>query len=153
MLLNTNMEDWNSKTRASTTVTRNADGELSDSAAPIRVQAEYIEYKENADGETRTRAHHGATFLFAVDDQIAKLDRLSDPKGEDSHSSSLGFGFLRCVAAAEQAARNIHDIESVASTEKTLHNHLEYGREAVESKTVTHFEDAPAHQHQSGSAQ
>lgn len=147
------MEDWNSKTRASTTVERNAEGQLSNSRAPIRVQAEYIEYKENEEGEKQTRSHHGAKFLFTVDDHTAKLDRLSEPKGEDSHSSSLGFGFLRCVAAAEQAVGNIHDIESVEPTEEILRRHLENGREAVESREVTQFKDTPQHHYQPESAQ
>ena len=137
------MGEWNSKTKVEVTVTRNGKGELSDSTAPIRVQAEYIEYKENEDDEKQTRSHYGGMFLFAVEDDTAMFDSISHSKGENS------FGILRCVAAAEHAVENVHGVESVESIEEVINIHLDKGRAAVEQDLTTQYDEESEPQLQS----
>lgn len=132
------MPNWQPKTNVSMAVGYDAEDPFQQSreSIPVKVRVEYLEYNTARDTETQTRARHGAKLLYTIEDGRAALVGVEEVKGDDVTASATGFGFLRCVAAAEQEIRTIEGVRDVERGEETLEKQLEKGREAVSSPTA-----------------
>lgn len=117
---------------ASVKVQRTADGKFIPYGDPIKVRA-YHHLVDRSDDEEHPdiKKSWEARFKYTVDEnRVAELKQVKDPDGSDFSSGWLGFGYLRCLPAVEEAVSNVHGVEDVVRAEETLGEHLEIGRDA-----------------------